>query len=512
MSDRWDPPQELSTHAPEVELDVTGIGHDTAGHEATARDTTWAGRYGFGRVALALILVAGGIRPGRAAGQALRPGELVEHATSATDSSQHYAFYLPTHYTTNQRWPLVILMDARGRALVPLRCFQAAAERGGYILMSSYNTMSDGLVQPNVAAVNAMLADAHASFSLAPQRLYLAGFSGTARLAWDFAYQLGDQVAGIFGASAAAGPQPPWGPVDDPPNVAFFGTAGFQDYNYEEMGAFRKQLTAWGLPHRIRFFVGFHSWPPAELCGAALDWFTLQAMRSGFVPQRASFVDSLYTHDLAQTTALEASGDSLMAFEELREMEADYRGLRATDDVTAQRVQLEATRAVRRGQKRERALLADAVSYDRRMWAYLERFRQATDPPGPAAVIHDLQVRRLEKQAANSADRLAAGAAVRVLERVFVNASFYGPREYLAQGKWKHALSLLEVADTIRRDQPAVLVDLARALTQLGRTGEALTDLERAVAIGTDRQALGRDPLLAPLREEARFQALLHGQ
>ena len=36
-----------------------------------------------------------------------------------------------------------------GRALVPMQRFQPAAERLGYIVMSSYNTLSDGPAEPN---------------------------------------------------------------------------------------------------------------------------------------------------------------------------------------------------------------------------------------------------------------------------------------------------------------------------------------------------------------------------
>src|SRR5439155_183930 len=80
--------------------------------------------------------------------------------------------------------------DPRGRALLGLRLFQDAAARLGWVILSSYNTLSDGPPEPNVNAVNAMLAWAQAHPSLDPTRLYLAGFSGTARAALGFAVAL----------------------------------------------------------------------------------------------------------------------------------------------------------------------------------------------------------------------------------------------------------------------------------------------------------------------------------
>ena len=48
-------------------------------------------------------------------------------------------------------------MDPRGRALNPLQSLRGAAERLGYILISSYNTVSDGAIEPNEVAVAAFL-------------------------------------------------------------------------------------------------------------------------------------------------------------------------------------------------------------------------------------------------------------------------------------------------------------------------------------------------------------------
>ena len=82
-------------------------------------------------------------------------------------------------------------MDPRGRALNPLGRFKDAAERLGYVLISSYNTLSDGVTEPNEAAVAAMIQDVQELVSVDTRRLYFAGFSGTARLSWVF----GDRLA-----------------------------------------------------------------------------------------------------------------------------------------------------------------------------------------------------------------------------------------------------------------------------------------------------------------------------
>ena len=70
-------------------------------------------------------------------------GEVVRQVISRTDRQQRYAVYLPSRYTSARRWPLLLLMDPRGQALIPLELVRRSAERYGYIVLSSYNTRSD---------------------------------------------------------------------------------------------------------------------------------------------------------------------------------------------------------------------------------------------------------------------------------------------------------------------------------------------------------------------------------
>src|ERR1041385_3169421 len=193
-------------------------------------------------------------------------GHVDERVTSTTDTAQHFALSLPPGYTTERRWPILLVLDPRGRALLALQLFQDAAARLGWIVMSSYNSLSDGPPEPNVAAVNAMLAAAQPRWSIDSSRLYLAGFSGTARAALAFAVALRGHVAGVIAAGGAPG-FPLGGPggafgggwpghgaggiaaggalgftLGGPETAfagdstfAYFGAAGTRDFNYEEV-------------------------------------------------------------------------------------------------------------------------------------------------------------------------------------------------------------------------------------------------------------------------------------
>jgi poly(3-hydroxybutyrate) depolymerase len=80
--------------------------------------------------------------------------------------------------------------------------FRRAAESYGWIVVSSWNTASDGPLEPNIAASRALWADTHARFSLDDDRVYAAGLSGTVRLSCLLALAAPGTVSGVIGASA----------------------------------------------------------------------------------------------------------------------------------------------------------------------------------------------------------------------------------------------------------------------------------------------------------------------
>jgi hypothetical protein len=153
----------------------------------------------------------------------LQTGDVVEKLVCGEDPAYSYALYLPSSYTPETRWPIVYALDARGRAMVPMECFREAAERYGYIVASSYDTRSDGPVGPSENAVHLLWRETHRRFAIDGRRIYMAGFSGMARLASRMADAVPGSVTGVIACGAGF-------PLDRPPHgrlpFAFFGIAG----------------------------------------------------------------------------------------------------------------------------------------------------------------------------------------------------------------------------------------------------------------------------------------------
>ena len=120
--------------------------------------------------------------------QELQPGAIVDRVECAVDPSQTYALYLPSAYSADRKWSLLLAFHpaARGRAMVEK--YQAAAEQYGYIVAASNNSRN-GPYAVSGAAAQAMSADVSRRFSIDPQRVYLTGMSGGARVATGIALE-----------------------------------------------------------------------------------------------------------------------------------------------------------------------------------------------------------------------------------------------------------------------------------------------------------------------------------
>src|SRR5215813_1330007 len=175
--------------------------------------------------------------------QPLPRGTIIDSVTCAEDATQSYALYLPSTYSPDRAWSLLIGFHpgARGRAMVEK--YQAAAEQYGYIVAGS-NTSRNGPWSVSAAAVRAMSMDLGQRFAIDATRIYLTGMSGGARVAMQVALGAQNNIAGVIASSAGFPDSQPRSSVP----FAVYGTAGTDDFNYVEMRQLDRKLTT---PHAL---------------------------------------------------------------------------------------------------------------------------------------------------------------------------------------------------------------------------------------------------------------------
>lgn len=274
---------------------------------------------------------------------ALPRGEVIDSVACAENPAETYALYLPSTYTADRPWSLLMGFHpaARGRAIVDL--YRAAAETYGFIVAAS-NTSRNGPWEVSIRAAQAMSADVGKRFSIDPKRFYMTGHSGGARVALQVALSTG-QIAGVIASSAG---YPDATPRSSVPFVVF-GTAGTEDFNYLEMQLLDRALSS---PHRLSVFNGGHSLPPADVAMEGVEWLELQAMKAGTRPRDASLVDRLWDKRQA---AIDAAGKTAAAARLLEAAASDFSGLRDVSAVEKELATLRKDRDISRALARERA-------------------------------------------------------------------------------------------------------------------------------------------------------------
>jgi predicted esterase len=365
-------------------------------------------------------------------------------AAAVQSSAREFEVYLPPRYDAKHRWPILFVLDPRGRAPMALDLFKPAAERLGYIVMSSYRSLSDSDDRDvNVRAFNAMLDAAQSDYSIDLRRLYIAGFSGKARAAVSFAVELRGRVAGVV--AVGAGPAGGELAFARDSTFAYFAATGETDFNHDEVVAATERMRGGKVPYRLSVFPGPHSWPPADVCGRALEWFTLRAMRGGLMATDSSWVAAHLGDELALGEASEKAGRWAEAVRVYAAIARDYPSDRRIEAAQSVANAIERRPEYVAWLRRTNELMDREQRQSQELPQILQWFRTARQIPSVDQLADRLKLEELRHQSAQG-DSLAAPAATRIMARTLALLSFYEPRSMIAAGDYARARRLLEVA------------------------------------------------------------------
>jgi predicted esterase len=457
-----------------------------------------------------LLGVLASARQGPLAGDHPRPleaGVILQKVVALAKPEQSYALYLPSAYSPDKRWPIVYAFDPGARGSAPLELMKEAAERYSYILAGSNNSRN-GSWKLEAEAAEAIVKDTHARLSVDNQRVYLAGFSGGARVAAQIA-QVCKCAAGVL--LNGAGFHPLAFTAKDVP-FAVFAAVGTYDFNYPELVSTDDELEKLGYPHFLRPFEGPHQWAPASVMDEALAWFRLQAMKSGQEGRDDSFIASQAAKETDRARALEQSGDLYAAWKEYRQAARMLGGLADDGAVRVRAEALEKDKAIRDGAKRERQEFEEQEDLSREISAGLFELRQS--PPNRAE-IHAT----VEKQLAalrSRAEHEKRDEKLRVLKRALAGLlvqSMEMGNERLDQKDRGQAKDYFELASVADPDSTWALGNLAVARALDGDRKGTMDALRRAKSKTKDpvrfEEWLKEEAAFAKLRSTAEFSALL---
>jgi poly(3-hydroxybutyrate) depolymerase len=214
-------------------------------------------------------------------------GQLLEKIICKHDTSQSYALYLPSGYSPDKAYPVVFAFDPHGTGKLPVSNYQELAEKYKFILAGSNNS-KNGVAWDDVQKIaNTFFADVQVRCNADPQRIYLLGFSGGARIANGLTISNGS-ITGAICCGAAA----PASAIPNPrSNYFFMAITGNADFNYTEIRKYDKvDLAGHPVKHALLVFEGKHEWPPLPTMDEAFLWMELNEMRKNHSYKNDSLV------------------------------------------------------------------------------------------------------------------------------------------------------------------------------------------------------------------------------
>jgi len=429
-------------------------------------------------------------------------GEIIEKVTCIANPEQSYTLFLPPGYTPEKKWPILYAFDPLARGAVPVKLFQDAAKESGFILVGSNNSRNG--IDLN-AIVETLWSDTHQRFAIDERRVYTTGFSGGARVASAIALSYRGAVAGVIAASG--GPRPNFNPL--PVNqFAFFGTAGTEDFNFTEMQQLKRRMDEVGVTNRLVVFEGGHEWPPAEICGEAISWLEVQAMKSGTRAKDNELIDRLLAAKSRTASDFETSKQSYEAYLEYGALVTEFKGLRDVSEFAAAAERLRNSKEVKAAIKSEKTEEDEQANLSEKLRILIARLQ---DDSTYAETLTELKrnFSDLTKKSEGSKSIGERRVAQRVLQSLLIQ--IYEDAFALKQKRNYAAIpAKFELAVLIKPKDPRVFYELAAAYARIDSKGRATTALGQAIERGfSDLARIEQNEDFASLRNDPDFKKVI---
>jgi dienelactone hydrolase len=425
--------------------------------------------------------------------------------TCASDTTQSYALYLPSTYTTAKRWPVIYFFDPGGRGRRPLELYQDIAETYGFILAGSNNSRNFSNEQGK--AVNAVWQDTHTRLGIDEHRSYASGFSGGARVAGAMALSgPAGQVAGVI-AHGAGYPSNRTAKDDLP----YFFAVGDQDFNWPEVVNIRREREEQGSPYRVRVYSGRHQWAPASVVEEAVQYMNLKAMQAGNLAADEAFIDRLMDKTKKEAADAESRKDPIAELSAYRALISDFGGLRDVKEATQKLTALQRSPALKAALKSEREQVSDQLKLEQEI---SQKIASVADNSVADVTALRLDVRQqmgaLNDQAKHSKNEQKRLISGRAFSGILVGTMEDGQQQ-LAARHFEKAEAYFDLMRQVSDDPWPVLL-LADTHAAAGNRKLAIKDLQEAVRRGLkDRAVIESDLQLQSLKSESDFQKLVAG-
>lgn len=416
-------------------------------------------------------------------------GEVIPKVECASDARFSYALYLPSNYREDRNWPVLFGFSPVAFGEEPVRSFQKAAERFGWIVVGS-NDSKNGPLRPALEAAEATWKDVRARFKVDPKRSYGYGFSGGSRMALRLALKHPRNFAGLISMGAFGIEE---GVLTGLGHLRFYLGCGLEDFNHWELLEGREELRSRGWTALANRFEGGHRLPKGEtaenLASSALSFMQLGAMQAGWVPRNET-LELEFRSRLAAEAA--QAQDTLLGLRRWKEVAALFpqspEALQAAARIAALDRDPSVTEELKLEAQYKKAAqelgeMPKDARYREELARHLNRLKAA--PPAEQRMI-----------------RCLLGVPVQNYQIALGDA--YPKRD------WERVLALATSLAALEDREGWPCIYACAALVQLGKPTEALSHLRTAQARGYRKpEAIRALPELRVLHGQPEFEAVL---
>ena len=246
------------------------------------------------------------------AADSFKTGQVIAHVICKADPQQSYALYIPAS-GNGEALPVVYFFDPHGDGSLPVDKYKALADKYDFILIGSNNS-KNGNDWPTAENIWSTLAgDSQRRLKIDPNRIYLCGFSGGAKVATYIGLHQ-NQIKGVIANGAVLPDILNAGNF----NFSFTAIAGEGDLNMTDLVAIANGLDQTQTRHRIIFFDGIHEWAPENTMDIAFAGWQSDAMETRTIPVNNSLIGNYISNSKERIDEYVSENNYLKATEECK--------------------------------------------------------------------------------------------------------------------------------------------------------------------------------------------------
>ncbi|SDQ56082.1 alpha/beta hydrolase [Flagellimonas zhangzhouensis] len=249
----------------------------------------------------------------------LKKGEIIQDLKIKDSIGNTYSLYLPTSFSMDKEWPLLMVFDVDSNDNEALAMFAFAAESQGYVLAAPKLNDSISLTD-NMLITGKVMKEVTTIIPVQPNRIYAAGSDSGGRFA-TLVPILMRNVNGVLCISATLANREL---LDLKEPFHFVGIVSRDNFNYTAMLMDTKLLDRLKMPNQTLLYDGENIWPGTSYIEKGMELFTLADMAKNKIPKDTAFIENAFQQDIFKVNALRSKGDLLLAEQYLTEMMSMY--------------------------------------------------------------------------------------------------------------------------------------------------------------------------------------------